>query len=100
MSGKTSEIDVKRGFDVGADDYIKKPFDLEKMKKTVAPSSSKQIRSFISKISESLTNKNLRFCLKLFFSVKLNTLELLLKLFKRCICAVKNRVIIDILSGF
>ena len=35
MSGKTSEIDVKRGFDVGADDYIKKPFDLEKMKKTV-----------------------------------------------------------------
>lgn len=35
VSGKTSELDVKRGFDVGADDYIKKPFDVEKIKKTV-----------------------------------------------------------------
>lgn len=35
ISGKTSDLDVKRGFDVGADDYIKKPFDVEKIKKTV-----------------------------------------------------------------
>ena len=34
-SGKTSEFDVKRGFDAGADDYIKKPFDIDKIKKTV-----------------------------------------------------------------
>lgn len=36
LSGKTSELDVKRGFEVGADDYIKKPFDVEKMKKAVS----------------------------------------------------------------
>jgi two-component system, OmpR family, aerobic respiration control protein ArcA len=35
VSGKTSEFDVKRGFEAGADDYIKKPFDIEKRKKTV-----------------------------------------------------------------
>jgi two-component system aerobic respiration control protein ArcA len=35
VSGKTSEFDVKRGFEAGADDYIKKPFDIDKMKKTV-----------------------------------------------------------------
>lgn len=35
ISGKTSEIDVRRGFEVGADDYIKKPFDVDKIKKTV-----------------------------------------------------------------
>lgn len=35
VSGRTSEEDVKRGFAAGADDYIKKPFDLEKIKKTV-----------------------------------------------------------------
>jgi two-component system aerobic respiration control protein ArcA len=35
LSGKTSELDIKRGFEVGADDYIKKPFEVEKMKKTV-----------------------------------------------------------------
>ena len=35
VSGKTSELDVKRGFDVGADEYIKKPFDVEHMKKVV-----------------------------------------------------------------
>jgi len=35
LSGKTSELDVKRGFEVGADDYIKKPFEVEKMKKAV-----------------------------------------------------------------
>lgn len=35
VSGKTSELDVRRGFEVGADDYIKKPFDVDKIKKTV-----------------------------------------------------------------
>ena len=35
ISGKTSEFDVKRGFEAGADDYIKKPFDVEHMRKTV-----------------------------------------------------------------
>ena len=35
LSGKTSELDVKRGFEVGANDYIKKPFDIAKMKKAV-----------------------------------------------------------------
>ena len=35
ISGRTSDADVKRGFAAGADDYIKKPFDLEKIKKTV-----------------------------------------------------------------
>lgn len=36
VSGKTSELDVKRGFDVGADEYIKKPFDVDHIKKTVS----------------------------------------------------------------
>jgi two-component system aerobic respiration control protein ArcA len=36
VSGKTSEFDVKRGFEAGADDYIKKPFDIDKIKKTVS----------------------------------------------------------------
>jgi len=35
VSGKASELDVKRGFSVGADDYITKPFDVEKVKKAV-----------------------------------------------------------------
>ena len=35
LSARTSEADVKRGFSVGADDYIKKPFDIEKVKRTV-----------------------------------------------------------------
>lgn len=35
VSGKTSDFDIKRGFEAGADDYIKKPFDIEKIKKTV-----------------------------------------------------------------
>ena len=35
LSGHTEAEDVKRGFAVGADDYIKKPFDVEKLKKTV-----------------------------------------------------------------
>lgn len=35
VSGKTSDFDVKRGFEAGADDYIKKPFEIDKIKKTV-----------------------------------------------------------------
>jgi two-component system aerobic respiration control protein ArcA len=35
VSGKSSELDIKRGFEVGADDYITKPFEIEKIKKTV-----------------------------------------------------------------
>jgi two-component system, OmpR family, aerobic respiration control protein ArcA len=35
LSARTSDQDVKRGFEVGADDYIKKPFDIEKVKRTV-----------------------------------------------------------------
>jgi len=35
LSARTSEADVKKGFEVGADDYIKKPFDLDKVKRTV-----------------------------------------------------------------
>lgn len=35
ITGRTSEEDIQKGFDVGADDYITKPFDLDKVKKTV-----------------------------------------------------------------
>lgn len=35
VSGKTSDDDMKKAFEIGADDYIKKPFDVEKLKKTV-----------------------------------------------------------------
>ncbi len=35
VSGRTSELDIKKCFEVGADDFIKKPFDAEKIKKTV-----------------------------------------------------------------
>lgn len=35
LSARTGDDDVKRGFEVGADDYIKKPFDIEKVKRTV-----------------------------------------------------------------
>jgi two-component system aerobic respiration control protein ArcA len=35
LSARTSDADVKRGFEVGADDYIKKPFDIEAVKRTV-----------------------------------------------------------------
>lgn len=35
VSGRSSKEDIQRGFDVGADDYLTKPFDLEKVKKTV-----------------------------------------------------------------
>ncbi len=36
VSAKVGDLDVKRGFEAGADDYIKKPIDMEKIKKTVA----------------------------------------------------------------
>lgn len=35
ISGHTSDEDVKQGFEVGADDYIKKPFDNEQIKSVV-----------------------------------------------------------------
>ncbi len=35
LSARTGDADIKRGFAVGADDYIKKPFDIEKVKRTV-----------------------------------------------------------------
>lgn len=35
VSAKTSELDIRRGFEVGANDYIKKPFDVDNVKKTV-----------------------------------------------------------------
>lgn len=35
ISARTSELDVKRGFALGADDYIKKPFQLDQIRKTV-----------------------------------------------------------------
>lgn len=35
LSARTSDADVKKGFEVGASDYIKKPFDIEKVKRTV-----------------------------------------------------------------
>lgn len=35
VSGKTSDEDVKKAFEIGADDYIKKPFEIDKLKKTV-----------------------------------------------------------------
>jgi two-component system aerobic respiration control protein ArcA len=36
VSGKTGDEDIKRAFEIGADDFIKKPFEIEKLKKTVA----------------------------------------------------------------
>lgn len=35
VSGQSSEEDVKQAFAVGASDFIKKPFDIDKLKKTV-----------------------------------------------------------------
>lgn len=35
ISAKTSEIDVRRGFEVGCDDYIKKPFNVDEIRNTV-----------------------------------------------------------------
>lgn len=35
VSGQADEEDMKKAFALGADDFIKKPFDVEKLKKTV-----------------------------------------------------------------
>lgn len=35
LSARTAEVDVKLGFEVGADDYIKKPFDIDQVRRTV-----------------------------------------------------------------
>lgn len=35
VSGNTSEEDMRKAFEIGADDYIKKPFDVDKLKRTV-----------------------------------------------------------------
>lgn len=35
VSGKAADEDIKKAFEIGADDYIKKPFDVEKLKKTI-----------------------------------------------------------------
>jgi len=35
ISGKATEFDIKRGFEAGADDYITKPFEIDKVKKTI-----------------------------------------------------------------
>ena len=35
VSGQNSEEDIKQAFAIGADDFIKKPFDVDKLKKTV-----------------------------------------------------------------
>lgn len=36
VSGQASDEDMKRAFEIGANDFIKKPFDIEKIKKSVA----------------------------------------------------------------
>ena len=36
VSAKTSDDDVKKAFEIGADDFIKKPFDIDKLRKTAA----------------------------------------------------------------
>ncbi|MFP5519328.1 MAG: response regulator [Bdellovibrionia bacterium] len=35
VSGKASDEDMKKAFEIGADDYIKKPFDIEKLRKAI-----------------------------------------------------------------
>lgn len=35
VSGQSKDEDLKKAFEIGADDYIKKPFDVEKLRKTV-----------------------------------------------------------------
>lgn len=35
ISGKATDEDVKHAFELGADEFIKKPFDVDKLKKTV-----------------------------------------------------------------
>lgn len=35
VSGQASEEDIKKAFQIGADDFLKKPFDVEKLRKTI-----------------------------------------------------------------
>jgi two-component system aerobic respiration control protein ArcA len=35
VSGQASEEDIKKAFDIGADDFLKKPFEVEKLRKTI-----------------------------------------------------------------
>lgn len=35
VSGQATDEDVKRAFQLGADDFVKKPFDVEKLRKTI-----------------------------------------------------------------
>lgn len=35
VSGLTTDDDIKKGFSVGCDDYLKKPFDIEEFRKTI-----------------------------------------------------------------
>lgn len=35
ISGQATEEDVKKAFQIGADDFIKKPFDVQKLRKTI-----------------------------------------------------------------
>jgi two-component system aerobic respiration control protein ArcA len=35
VSGTTQDEDIKKAFEIGAEDFIKKPFEIEKLKKTV-----------------------------------------------------------------
>lgn len=35
VSGKSSDEEVKKAFELGADDFIKKPFEVDKIKRTV-----------------------------------------------------------------
>lgn len=36
VSASASQEDMKKAFEIGADDYIKKPFDVDKLKKTIS----------------------------------------------------------------
>ncbi|MCB0361331.1 MAG: response regulator [Bdellovibrionales bacterium] len=35
VSGRTGDGDIRKGFEIGAVDFVKKPFDVEKIRKTV-----------------------------------------------------------------
>lgn len=35
VSGQASDEDIKKAFDIGADDFLKKPFEVEKLRKTI-----------------------------------------------------------------
>ncbi|MFN8790125.1 MAG: response regulator [Bdellovibrionales bacterium] len=35
VSGQASDQDIKKAFEIGADDFLKKPFDVEKLRRTI-----------------------------------------------------------------